>query len=220
MSLFDPETGELRQTGPSCGNCAQVISERIEAEHQLQIVERRLTQSLTEQTRLRNELERQRVGTPEGRVATALGRYWKTRCEKSKTTKVKDKRLKAVIGRLNDGYDPLYIAKAIDGAAVAAGVAKPEVQRLALLRVMEEAIRRVDKHTAAELRRIYKEAMKGVVRFNDLELICRDETKLERFHDLAERVNAPSLAGLAWREQFEQTTEEKREIPGNSEDEF
>lgn len=39
-------------------------------------------------------------------------------------------------------------------------------------------------------------------RFDDLELVCRDETKLEGFYETAERVDAPSLVGPAWKIEF------------------
>lgn len=202
--LFDPETGELRQTGPECENCAQATVERLTAEQNLRAVERKLTNEITAHARTKAELERQRTETPEGKRAKALGKYWITRTGKNpKRTKVKDKRLKAVIDRLRDGYDAAYIARAIDGAAEAASTDNRETERLALIRVMQEAIRRLPPEIGAELREVYREAMKNVVRYDDLELICRDETKLERFHDLAERVNARTLVGPAWESEFD-----------------
>jgi hypothetical protein len=47
--------------------------------------------------------------------------------------------------------------------------------------------------------------MKSLVRYDDLELVCRDETTLERFHDRAERVNAATLVGPAWLAEIEGT---------------
>jgi hypothetical protein len=145
----------------------------------------------------------QRFGRDGVNDAKALGRYWITRLDKSKRTKVKDKRLKAVIDRIRDGYDPSYIARAIDGAAECASTDSRETERLALIRVMQEAIRRLDEDDGKELRDIYREAMQNVVRYDDLELICRDETKLERFYDLAERVHARTIVGKAWLDEFE-----------------
>jgi ribosomal protein L44E len=40
-------------------------------------------------------------------------------------------------------------------------------------------------------------------RFDDLELVCRDEVKCEGFYDTAERVGAPTLIGPAWRAEFD-----------------
>jgi hypothetical protein len=40
-------------------------------------------------------------------------------------------------------------------------------------------------------------------RFDDLELVCRDEVKLEGFYETAERVGAPTLVGPAWMHEFE-----------------
>lgn len=38
--------------------------------------------------------------------------------------------------------------------------------------------------------------------FDDLELVCRDEVKLESCYELAERIGAPTLLGPAWRDEF------------------
>lgn len=40
-------------------------------------------------------------------------------------------------------------------------------------------------------------------RFDDLELVCRDEVKLEGFYETAERTKAPTLIGPAWRAEFD-----------------
>lgn len=39
-------------------------------------------------------------------------------------------------------------------------------------------------------------------RFDDLELLCRDETRVEQAHDLAERIKAKTLVGPAWLREF------------------
>lgn len=201
--LFDPETGEVDVQGEPCPNCTRALEERVEAEVALQVVERKLTQSLAQEARLRTELEKQRIATSEGKTARALGRYWVARCGKNrKTTKLGEKRMKAVIARLNEGHTPAFIARAIDGVAEAATVSDAETQRQALLRVMHAAIEKVDEETAAELRAIYREATRSVQVYNDLELVCRDEVKLERFHEIAERIGAPTLVGPAWLKEF------------------
>lgn len=203
MPLFNEETGEIGDGEPGCEVCSQALQERLEAEAMLRGAERELTKQIRANNTLRAELNRQRTETPQGRVAKALGRYWIKVCGKGPNTKVKDKRLKSVFDRLSDGYDPSYIARAIDGAGAAASTSNSETERLALIRVMQEAVRRLSKEDAQELRQIYKDALKNVTRYDDLELICRDETKLERFHELAERVNAPTLVGPAWLSEFE-----------------
>lgn len=49
-------------------------------------------------------------------------------------------------------------------------------------------------------------------RFDDLELVCRDEVKLEGFYEVAERTGAPTLIGPAWRAEFDgQIPEETNE---------
>jgi hypothetical protein len=201
--LLDPETGELLTDGPGCDNCIQATAERIEAEHQLRLVERKLTTEIQAHARTKAELERQRTDTPEGRVATALGRYWITRTGKKGNAKVKDKRRKAVIDRIRDGYDPSYIARAIDGAAEAASTSSSETERLALIRALGEAKRRLSPNDVKAVHEAYRKGMKSLVRYDDLELVCRDETTLERFHDRAERVNAATLVGPAWLAEIE-----------------
>lgn len=200
---FDPDTGEVVEGAKACAECAANLDSRIEAERQLRAIERKLTIAYANEARLKTELEKQRLDTPEGRVAKAIGRYWITRCGKGVRTKVKDSRLKAIIARLREGYDPSYIARAIDGAAAAASTSEPETQRLALIKTLEEAIRRVDDSTAAELRALYKDAMRSAVVYDELELICRNEVKLESFYERAERVNAPTLVGPAWLQEIE-----------------
>src|SRR5690606_31469331 len=114
---------------------------------------------------------RQRDESPEGRVAKALFRYWCARLGKDpKRSKFGEKRKKVVVARLRDGYDPSYIARAIDGLAVGA-YTNPETG----------------------------------VRYDDLELVCRHEVNLERFHRIAEAVNAPTLVNEAWRKEFDPT---------------
>lgn len=203
MTRIDPATGEVLEQGERCENCTAALSQAAEAEMQLRGVERELTKQIRANTTLRNELAEQRMDTPDGKAAKALGRYWLVRLGKKGNAKVKEKRLKAIIARLRDGYEPSYIARAIDGAAEAATTNNAEAERLALIRVMQEAIRRLPERERGELRQLYRDAMKNIVRYDDLELICRDETKLERFHDLAERVNAPTLVGPAWVAEFE-----------------
>jgi hypothetical protein len=44
-------------------------------------------------------------------------------------------------------------------------------------------------------------------RYDDLELVCRDEPHLERFHDLAERTAVKTLIGPAWERLFERELE-------------
>ena len=41
------------------------------------------------------------------------------------------------------------------------------------------------------------------LRYDDLELVCRNEVNLERFHRTAEAMDAPTLVGDAWVREFE-----------------
>jgi hypothetical protein len=45
-------------------------------------------------------------------------------------------------------------------------------------------------------------------RFDDLELVCRDEVQLENRYELAERVGAPTFWGAAWEREFGSKIEE------------
>jgi hypothetical protein len=45
-------------------------------------------------------------------------------------------------------------------------------------------------------------------RFDDLELVCRDEVQLENRYELAERVGAPTFWGPAWEREFGSKNEE------------
>ena len=40
-------------------------------------------------------------------------------------------------------------------------------------------------------------------RYDDLELVCRDEVKLESFYEIAERTGAPTNVGPMWLREFE-----------------
>lgn len=171
-ALFDPETGEVHE--PACPSCTQALTERVQAEADLQAAERELRKLRRECNRLRTELYKQRTDSPEGMRAQAIFRYWVSVCEKDpKRTVFGEKRMKCVLARLREHEAP-YIARAIDGLAVAAFVNE-------------------NGH-----------------KYDDLELVCRDEVHLERFFNLAERMKAPTLCGPAWVAEFEGVVFEDR----------
>jgi hypothetical protein len=164
-SLFDETTGEVREG--ACPSCTRAITERVQAEADLQAAERELRKARREITRLKKEVHKQRTESPEGYRAKAIFKYWVKRCEKDpKRTVFGEKRMEKVLAQLKH-HEPSYIARAIDGLAVGAYV-----------------------NTQGH-------------KYDDLELVCRDEVHLERFYSLAERVGAPTLAGPAWIAEFE-----------------
>lgn len=166
--LFDVTTGELADL-PGCEKCAQALRERLQAEADIQRVERDLRNARREVSRLKTELDKRERQHPQIRAAEGIFRYWLARLEKdAKRVVFGEKRRKAVLARLNE-HDAEYIARAIDGFAISV-------------------------YTAPTGKR-----------FDDLELVCRDETKLEGCYELAERVGAPSLLGPAWRHEFGST---------------
>ena len=104
-------------------------------------------------------------------MATAISLYYIERLKKGKGWKFGEKRRKAVVARIKEGYEPEFICRAIDGIAIGANQ---------------------NRDTG--------------VRYDDLELVCRDEVYLDRFHELAERNNAPTLL----------TPERSRELRGEN----
>lgn len=49
------------------------------------------------------------------------------------------------------------------------------------------------------------------VKYDELELCCRDEVHLERFYEMAERFQAPTLMGPVWLKEFEGSLEPAQE---------
>lgn len=201
--LFDPETGEVltRQEATKCERCDQALRERLRAEADLRGAENELRKQRREVTRLTNELAAHRRQSPDAKAAEALFRYWVVRCGKSARAVFGEKRRKAVMNALKQ-YEPEYIARAIDWTADAGGTNKQEVERAALVKVMQEAIKRLPEEDGEELRQMYKDATKNVQRYDELELICRDEVQVERRHDLAEANGVKTLVGPAWTHEF------------------
>lgn len=194
-ALFNPETGEIQTDGEGQGVAMQHLATELDA----RALELDLRKARREIARLKAELTKQRTTSPSAQAAEALFRYWlAVRGKNPKTTVFGEKRRKALLGAL-EHYDAEYIARAIDAPP---STSSSETERRALVMVMQEAIRVVDEVTAARLRKLYKDALKKVTIYDELELICRDEVQVEKRHDLAEHVGAPTLIGPAWRKEF------------------
>lgn len=201
-ALFDPETGEIVTSGESrCGRCDQALNERLQAEADLRAAEQELRKLRREVTRLSNELAAHRRSSPDAKAAEALFRYWVARCGKSSRALFGEKRRKAVLNALKN-YEPEYIARAIDWTAEHGATNKQEAERAALVAALREATKRLEPEAAEEVRALYAAARGSIQRYDELELICRDEIQLEGRHEKAERYGVPTLVGPAWKREF------------------
>lgn len=184
--VYDPLSGEVVDddgiaTGlEGCPGCAVERAARKDAVADLLAAERVMRNQRRRISALETELAERRHQSNEMGPAKALFAYWVERLDKSDTrTKFGEKRQKAVIGRLRDGYPPEYIARAIDGLAVGA----------------------------------YTNESTGM-RYDDLELVCRNEVNLERFHRIAVVQAAPTQVTDEWRKQYgSRLPEPTSEIP-------
>jgi len=94
---------------------------------------------------LEREIQREREAAVSEPILDALFRYWHLICKRgNRAVKFGKKRREALVDRLREGFAPIQIADAINGA----------------------------KEAAFE---------KNGTRYDDLELICRDELHVERF---------------------------------------
>jgi hypothetical protein len=140
--------------------------------------------------RLEAELEKQKVDDPDWSTAKSIFLDWvKESGRNPKTTKFGEKRSKAVLARLKE-YDPDFVRESVIAGVRTANPQNREAEREALIASLHEAIRLLgdDTEEAKQLREFYREKTKGLVRYDDLELICRNEVNLERFHAAAVRM--------------------------------
>lgn len=147
-TLFDPETGELAsRAGFSEEDGLREALEVVQGD--LKAAEAALRSERRKVARLQEELKRQRREAPEAQLVQMVFDFWVRTCGKdTNRTKLGEKREKAVLARLRDGFTPEYVQDAIRGAAVAC----------------------------------YVDPSSGL-RYDDLELICRNEVNLERFYE-------------------------------------
>lgn len=198
--LFDPETGEVKvddvpeadRVAALEARCAALEAVIATVTADLQGCERDLRTSRRKAKALEDELKKQLQEAPEMVEVRTIFRYWIDKTGRDpKRTKLGDKRAKTVLARLREGHAADRLLRAVDGAVLGAAVSNQEAQRQALLRVMRLAVERADPALAEELRSSYRDAMKHVQVYDDLELICRDEVKVERFAALADRLDPP-----------------------------
>lgn len=124
--------------------------------------------------------------------------------------------LRAELTRQRNESPEGYKAKALFRYWVAR-CEKPEKRVVFGEKRMKVVIARLREYDATYIARAIDGAAVGCfvgdngTRYDDIELICRDEVHLEKFYDLAERVNATTLVGPAWIAEFEGSTMEAPE---------
>lgn len=192
--VVDDTSGEVLYVGSTeCPRC-EAQGRRAEAiMGDVGRLERELRNAGRKITRLENELQAQREQAPERPRVVTLFRRWVEKTDRNpKTTKLGTKREEAVLKMVRQ-YDDDFLVRAIDGGSAFASTSSAETQRVALIAALAHATDTLDGETAQAVRKVYREAMKDVTVYDDLELICRDEVKIERFHQLAGRL--PEYAG-------------------------
>jgi|SRR5579884_2955235 len=158
---IDAITGEIDEAPQTPLDRERVRVQVLESD--LQLAEAEIRELRRSNAALKAQLNRRMLEGSHEKVAKAVAEYYRQRLKKTQGWKFGPKRLKVVVDRLKEGYDGLYIARAIDGAVVGA----------------------------------YTNPQTGV-RYDDLELVCRDEVKLERFHQIAEANQAMTMVNESW----------------------
>lgn len=111
---------------------------------------------------LEDEAREAREGSPEMAVAKAIFRYWVDKTQRdAKRTKFGDKRQSVVLARLREGHAPERIMRAVDWVA------------------MRPFVTDAGRATTG----------KATQRFDELELVCRNEVNVERFARLADAID-------------------------------
>lgn len=201
--IVDEVEGEILSSepepvgAPDCERCAY-LGRRVEAHERrsagmaqdIENLHRATRGHLRKMTMLETELEKQKVDDPEWSTAKSIFIDWvKESGRNEKVTKFGEKRSKAVLARLKQ-YDPDFVRDAVIAGVRRANVNEREAEREALIATMHEAIRLVGEQTeeARHLRDFYRQKTKNIVRYDDLELICRSEVTLEAAHAAAVRM--------------------------------
>ncbi len=196
--LFDPETGEIKGGGlavDDCGKCLTLEAVLESTKTDLNLAEKELASKRRQIGRLEKELRDARHQSPLREKAQEVFDLWIELTGRSpKRVKFGDKREKAVLARLNEGRDLQYLLTAVRGLQIGATTSDAETQRQVLMAVMQAAMDLVDEAEADGLRAMYRKGMKGVQVYDDLELLCRNEVNLERFHGIAERTLGEDLS--------------------------
>lgn len=211
-AVFDPVTGEVLHADPGSTPARKehADSPEVEPDPRVAALERVIEglkvdvagreQEIRNQGRkikaLQDELREVRQEAPEGQLARAIYDAWVHGTGRNpKRTKFGEARQKKVIARIREHHDGERMIRAAKIGVKGASTSDQATERLALIRVMEQAVGMLPVDQATALRASFREAMKDVVVYDDLELIFRDEVHLERFMDFADRFDPPVSAG-------------------------
>jgi hypothetical protein len=175
LGSIDPLTGEVEEAPADPLEREQMRVTVLEED--LRLAEDEIRKLRRREAALQGELNRRIEKSSEGQAADLIARYYVERLKKGKTWVFGEKRRKAVVSRLKEGYDPRRICRAIDWIAEGAYVNPDTGQR-----------------------------------YDDLELICRNEVNLDKYHDLAERNKTPSHFDAIWEEMFHPGTDVRRDM--------
>lgn len=206
MSGFNAETGEIVAEVEEGADEETVLRQRLDSMtearqrtaddlHLAEIELRRLRQRVEA---LKAELDEQRQEADEMPMARVIYKAWVTATGRNpKRTKFGPARQKALLARIREGRDFDYIMRAATIGAQAANVSDRQVERLALLAALRHATGLLAVSDATAVRDEYKAALgRGFEKYDDLELICRNEVNLERFAGYAEKVDPGGTATL------------------------
>lgn len=202
-AIVDPTSGEVLGTGQDADLDAiedvhelrRLASAFRQQAHGLgrdvENLERDARNHLRKIATLEAELKRQRQEAPEAQLVQAIFRGWVQATGRNrKVTKLGPAREKAVLARIRENHDAQRMIRAATIGARGATTSNRDAERLALLRVMREAVGMVEPAQADALRAMYRETLgKGTKVYDDLELIFRNEVNLERFADLADQLD-------------------------------
>lgn len=195
--LFNPETGEIRQpegSAEDCGKCQRLEAQLEAVKTDLDLAEKQIRTQRRKIGGLEKELRDVRKESPKRREAQEVYEHWLEETGRSASrSKFGDKREKAVLARLFEDRSVDYLQTAVTGLRIGANVSDHDTQRQTLMAVMRAAIEAVDEGTAKSLRAMYREGMKGIQVYDDLELVCRNEVNVERFYEIGKRLGGDAL---------------------------
>ena len=205
MSGFNPETGEVAERAEGLDEVG-VLKARLESMadarkataddlHRAELELRRLRQKVET---LRAELDERRQEADEMPMAKIIYQGWvKATGRNPKRTKFGPARQKAVLARIREGRDFDYIMRAATIGVQAANVSNRQAERFALIAALKHARELLDPKGEAAVVKTYKSTLgRGVEKYDDLELVCRDEVKLEQFARFADIVDPEGTAKL------------------------
>jgi hypothetical protein len=189
--VFDPTTGEVfpvEDDGESCGRC-KAERRRADAIEQDLATETREKRALGRKVKaLEQELAKDYKEAPERAEMTTCYRTWLEETGRNpKRTTFGPKREPAVLAAIRM-KDARYVERAIVGGAHFANVNNRDTEREALIAALHQAMDLLSETEQRDIRAFYREQMKDVVKYDDLELICRNEVNLERFWRAAGRL--------------------------------